>query len=76
MNTRRRWLFRLAAILLVPACWRWRRWKGPCGWRAIGYDTAFFVKARVGGKEFLVNNDSFVLRFFPPEKVRRPRPRS
>jgi tetratricopeptide (TPR) repeat protein len=37
-----------------------------------GYDTAFFKKARIGGQDFLVNNDSFVLRFFPPQLTRLP----
>jgi tetratricopeptide (TPR) repeat protein len=70
---RRRWLFRLAAILLVPVL-ALAALEGALRLAGYGYDTAFFAKARVGGKEFLVNNDSFVLRFFPPEKVRRPRP--
>lgn len=39
-----------------------------------GYETSFFLKSRLNGKEYLVNNDSFVFRFFPPEKVRRPIP--
>jgi tetratricopeptide (TPR) repeat protein len=70
---RRRWLFRLAAILLVPVL-ALAALEGALRLAGYGYDTAFFAKARVGGKEFFVDNDSFVLRFFPPEKVRRPRP--
>jgi tetratricopeptide (TPR) repeat protein len=70
---RRRWLFRLAAILLVPVL-ALVALEAALRLAGYGYDTAFFAKARLGGKEFLVNNDSFVLRFFPPEKVRRPRP--
>jgi tetratricopeptide (TPR) repeat protein len=71
--TRRRWLFRLTAILLVPVL-ALVALEGALRLAGYGYDTAFFAKTRVGGREFLVNNDSFVLRFFPPEKVRRPRP--
>jgi len=37
-----------------------------------GYDTAFFKKTRINGRDFLVNNDSFVLRFFPPQLTRLP----
>jgi len=37
-----------------------------------GYDTAFFKKARIDGRDFLINNDSFVLRFFPPQLTRLP----
>ncbi len=70
---RRRWFFRLAAVLLVPVL-TLAVLEGALRLAGYGYDTAFFVKARVGEKEYLVNNDSFVLRFFPPEKVRQPRP--
>jgi tetratricopeptide (TPR) repeat protein len=70
---RRRWLFRLVAILLVPLL-ALAALEGALRLAGFGYPVSFFIKARVGGKEFLVNNDSFVLRFFPPEKVRRPRP--
>jgi tetratricopeptide (TPR) repeat protein len=39
-----------------------------------GYDTAFFKKASINGRDFLINNDSFVLRFFPPQLTRLPEP--
>ena len=35
-----------------------------------GYRTAFFEKIRIGQREFLVNNESFSLRFFPPQLMR------
>jgi tetratricopeptide (TPR) repeat protein len=70
---RRRWPFRLAAILLVPVL-TLGALEAALRLAGYGYDTSLFAKTRVGGKEFLVNNDSFVLRFFPPEKVRQPRP--
>ena len=70
---RHRWLFRLTAILLVPAL-ALAVLEGVLRLAGYGYETSFFLKSRVNGKEYLVNNDSFVLRFFPPEKVRRPRP--
>ena len=38
-----------------------------------GYDTAFFKTERdAAGKKFLINNDRFTLRFFPPELARWP----
>ena len=37
-----------------------------------GYDTAFFKKIRIGDGDFLVNNDDFVRRFFPPQLIRLP----
>lgn len=39
-----------------------------------GHPTSFFLKQRIGGKDVLVNNDAFVLSFFPPDKARLPRP--
>jgi tetratricopeptide (TPR) repeat protein len=70
---RRRWCFRLAAILLGPVL-ALAALEGALRLAGLGYPTSFFVKARVGGKEFLVNNDSFARRFFPPEMIRRPKP--
>jgi tetratricopeptide (TPR) repeat protein len=70
---RRRWFFRLVAILLVPV-FGLAALEGALRLAGFGFPTSFFVKTRIGGKEYLVNNDSFVLRFFPPEKARRPRP--
>lgn len=40
----------------------------------FGYNTEFFRTVRREGQDWLVNNDDFVLRFFPPEKARLPRP--
>ncbi len=39
-----------------------------------GYDTGFFKKCRVGQQEFLVDNEKFSLRFFPPQLGRWPTP--
>ena len=70
---RRRWLFRLAEILLAPVL-ALVALEGILRLAGFGYPTSFFIKERIAGREFLVSNDCFVLRFFPPEKVRRPRP--
>jgi tetratricopeptide (TPR) repeat protein len=51
-----------------------------CGLEAIlrmagyGYSTSLFRPLRIGGEEFLVENDSFSFRFFPPELARTPGP--
>lgn len=37
-----------------------------------GYETSFLQKARVDGKDYLINNDQFSLRFFPPQLARWP----
>jgi tetratricopeptide (TPR) repeat protein len=37
-----------------------------------GYLTAFFKEVRYGGKSFVVDNEKFSLRFFPPELARWP----
>jgi hypothetical protein len=39
-----------------------------------GYSTGFFEKIRSGGKKFLVNNENFNMRFFPPQLARWPGP--
>ena len=37
-----------------------------------GYPSGFFRSIRQGGKEFLIHNEKFSLRFFPPELARWP----
>lgn len=39
-----------------------------------GYSTSLFEKVRIDGKEYLLNNENFGLRFFPPELFRWPNP--
>jgi hypothetical protein len=47
-----------------------------CGLRlaGYGYSTSFFRRVRTNNEEFLVQNDKFALRFFPPEIARPPGP--
>jgi tetratricopeptide (TPR) repeat protein len=70
INWRRKWLFRIAAILLVPAIFivleLALRLAG------YGYDPHFFKKLDIGGKPFWVQNEDFSRRFFPPETMRQP----
>ncbi len=39
-----------------------------------GYSTSLFKPRRIGGEDFLIENDKFSLRFFPPELARSPGP--
>ena len=39
-----------------------------------GYPTGFFEKVCIGQKDFLVNNENFSMRFFPPQLARWPGP--
>ncbi len=69
----RSWLFRLIALVVIPLLLLGGleivlRLSG------YGYPTGFFEKVRVGGRDFLINNESFSLRFFPPELARSPSP--
>jgi tetratricopeptide (TPR) repeat protein len=37
-----------------------------------GYNPAFFLPQRIGGEEFLIQNEDFSRRFFPAEVIRQP----
>lgn len=67
----RRLLFALFALLLAPGL-AFGVLEGVLRVAGCGYDTAFFKKARINGQDFLINNDNFVLRFFPPQLARLP----
>lgn len=67
----RKWLFRFIALLVMPLLFLGGlemilRLSG------YGYATGFFEKVRIGEEEFLVNNENFSRRFFPPELERSP----
>jgi tetratricopeptide (TPR) repeat protein len=73
LSPRRKWLFRFIALVVMPLLL--------LGGLEIvlrlagyGYPTGFFKKIRVGQKEFLINNENFSLRFFPPQLARWPDP--
>jgi tetratricopeptide (TPR) repeat protein len=69
----RRRLFRLFALLVLPLA---LLLVVELGLRlaGIGHDTGFFRKVTVRNREFLVDNESFTLRFFPPQLARWPSP--
>lgn len=66
----RLWLFRLVAVLLPVLLLGLVE----IGLRlaGYGYDTKFFQKTQVNGREYFINNDTFSLRFFPPALARWP----
>ena len=72
LPARRLWLFRLLAVLLPVLLFGVAELALRIG--GYGSATGFFRKTRVGGQEFLVNSDTFTLRFFPPELARWPEP--
>jgi tetratricopeptide (TPR) repeat protein len=73
MSPRRKWLFRLLAMIILPlaALALPEMALRLCGY---GYDTSFFKPITIGGQNLLVENDSYGFRFFPPEVARLPRP--
>ena len=69
----RRWWFRIGAAVLGPlvvllVAELALRLGG------YGYSTAFFRPFRIEGKDYLVENDKFGWRYFPPELARSPAP--
>lgn len=73
ISPRRRLMFILSAFVLVPAL-ALGLLEGILRVAGFGFDASFFRKVSLEGREWLVNNDDFVQRFFSPEKARLPRP--
>ena len=70
-STRRRWLMRLAAATLVPL---FLLGFLELGLRVVGYgySTRLFLPLQIAGENFLVPNEKFTYRFFPPALARAP----
>jgi len=70
-STRRRWLMRLAAATLVPL---FLLGFLELGLRVLGYgySTRLFLPLQIAGENFLVPNEKFTYRFFPPALARAP----
>lgn len=70
ISSRRRWGFRLAALLLPFVLLAFLE----TGLRLAGYGFGphFFKLQKIGDKFFFVQNDDFSLRFFPRETARSP----
>jgi tetratricopeptide (TPR) repeat protein len=73
LTRRRKWLFRLIALVLVPLM-AFGGLEAALRLAGYGYRTSFFERIRIGQREFLVNNENFSLRFFPPQLMRWPGP--
>jgi tetratricopeptide (TPR) repeat protein len=70
---RHKWLFRLAALLLAPLL-ALAALEAALRLAGYGYPTGLFEKVRLQGRDYLLNNEKFSLRFFPPELSRWPSP--
>jgi tetratricopeptide (TPR) repeat protein len=66
-------MFRLAALMLVPLL-AFGGLEAALRLAGYGHRTSFFERIRIGQREFLVNNENFSLRFFPPQLMRWPGP--
>jgi tetratricopeptide (TPR) repeat protein len=73
LSPRRQWLFRVFALAVVPLVLLG-------GLELIlrlagyGYSTGFFEKIHAGTNDFLIANENFSRRFFPPQLMRWPGP--
>ena len=77
MSPYRKWLFRLIALVVMPLLLLLvAGGLLETGLRigGYGYDTSFFRSISVNGHEYLLNNENFCQRFFPPQLVRWPDP--
>jgi tetratricopeptide (TPR) repeat protein len=73
LDPRRRILFILLAVIVLPLL---LIGLAELGLRVAGYgySTSFFKPLRIGDEDYLVDNDKFGWRFFPPEISRSPTP--
>ncbi len=67
------WWFRLAALVVMPLLVLGVS-EVALRMAGYGYPTGLFEKVRIEGKDWLLNNEKFSLRFFPPELSRWPSP--
>lgn len=69
----RGWLFRLAAVVLMPAVLLLAV-EGILQLIGYGYPTSFLLSRTIEGRPVWTDNQEFGKRFFPPGLVRYPRP--
>jgi len=69
----RDWLFRLAALTLLPLL-ALAMVEGGLRLIGFGHSTSFFKRTRIRERDVFVENDKFGLRFFAPELARSPAP--
>jgi tetratricopeptide (TPR) repeat protein len=70
---RHKWLFRIAALVVMPLL-ALAVLEAALRLAGYGYPTRLFEKVRLEGRDYLLNNENFSLRFFPPELARWPGP--
>ena len=68
---RRLWLFRIFAAVAIPLLIIGGLELG-LRLSGYGYPTSFFLKTKIGGKDYYVPNDRFGYRFFAPALARTP----
>jgi tetratricopeptide (TPR) repeat protein len=73
LSPARKWAFRMIALVVLPLLLLGGIEAG-LRLAGYGYPTGFFKTVRVGQQEYLVNNENFSLRFFPPQLARWPDP--
>jgi hypothetical protein len=73
MTHLRKWLFRVLAGIVLPFL-ALILLEVALRLGGYGYSTGFFKPMQIGGREWLVENDSFGFRFFPPDIARMPAP--
>jgi tetratricopeptide (TPR) repeat protein len=69
LSARRKWTFRLIALVCVPLL-ALGGLEAALRLAGYGYDTGFFGTYYIGQQKFLVDNENFSLRFFPPQLMR------
>ncbi len=72
MTAKRKWLFRLTAMIAVPALFL-GLFELALRLFGYGYPVSFFVKSPAAGQTTMVENRQFSRRYFAPELVRIPR---
>ncbi len=73
MSPGRRWLFRLAAVVMGPLLFLLILEAG-LRIAGFGHPMSFFLPMKINGKDCLIENDRFGWRFFGPEMARAPFP--
>ena len=73
LSTAKKWIFSLVAFVILPSALLGAL---ELGLRigGYGYPTTFFKHIKKINEDFLVENDKFGLRFFPPALARSPAP--
>jgi tetratricopeptide (TPR) repeat protein len=67
--SRHKWLFRVAALLIMPLL-AVAVLEAGLRVAGYGYPTGLFEKVQIQGRDYLLNNEKFNSRFFPPELAR------